>query len=281
MCSSAILPDHDFHRDLRITFTLFQSSRLVVDHIDNSPSFSPQQYQTHQDATSHKTTSTHPVTVQPSPLYPSIHVSCMAPECTEISLAVARFTSVTAARAREAREMHSVSIVSFGAELGRPSIRLMFNSSHNITIMMFRHQVCGIDCAPDLLDRELLVFLFLLQPKVLRFHMFDCDAPASESHLSIFALELRVEALVSCWPIRWPHLQSVPCCSILTLRCSVTQLSVLTTKLPRCVDQRASILQMSSASFSDNQQRQHRRVHQHDALFLLQRELPHGTCRVA
>ena len=78
-------------------------------------------------------TSIHPVTAQPSALYPSIHVSCMAPECTTISLAVARFTSVTAARAREAREMYSVSLVSFGAELGRPSIRLMFNSSHNIT----------------------------------------------------------------------------------------------------------------------------------------------------
>ena len=104
MCSSAILRDHDFHRDCRITFTLFQSLRLVVDHIDDSPSFPPQKYQTHQDATSH-TTDKHP----------------------------ARFTSVTAARAREDREMYSVSIVSFGAELGRPSMRLMFNSSHNIT----------------------------------------------------------------------------------------------------------------------------------------------------
>ena len=78
-------------------------------------------------------TSIHPVTVQPSALYPSIHVSCMAPESTAISLAVVRFTSVTAAKAREAREKYSVSIVSFGAELGRPLILLMFNSSHNIT----------------------------------------------------------------------------------------------------------------------------------------------------
>ena len=76
-------------------------------------------------------TSIHPVFDQPSALFSSIHVSCMAPECTEISLAVARFTSVTAARAREAREMHSVPSVRFGAELARP--RLMFNSSHNIT----------------------------------------------------------------------------------------------------------------------------------------------------
>ena len=78
-------------------------------------------------------TSIHPVTVQPSALYPSIHVSCMTPECTAISLAIARFTSVTAGRAREAREMYSVSIVNIEAELGRPSTRLMVNSSHNIT----------------------------------------------------------------------------------------------------------------------------------------------------
>ena len=75
-------------------------------------------------------TSFHPVFVQPSALLRSTF-SCMAPECTAISLAVARFTSVTAARAREAREMHSVPIVRFGAEHARP--RLMFNSSHNIT----------------------------------------------------------------------------------------------------------------------------------------------------
>ena len=48
-----------------------------------------------------------------------------------MSLGVARFTNVTAAKAREAREMYSVSIVSFISELGRPSIRLIFNSSHN------------------------------------------------------------------------------------------------------------------------------------------------------
>ena len=57
----------------------------------------------------------------------------MAPECTAISPAVARFTSVTTAKAREALEMYSMSIVNFGAELGRPSMRLMFNSSHDIT----------------------------------------------------------------------------------------------------------------------------------------------------
>ena len=131
MCSSAVLRDHDSHWDFRITFTLFQSLRLSVDHIDDSPSVSPQQYQTRQDATSHNTNK-HPSSYCPA-LHPSIHVSCMAPECPAISVTVARFTSVTAAKAREAREIYSVSIVSFGVELGRPSIRLMFNSSHHIT----------------------------------------------------------------------------------------------------------------------------------------------------
>ena len=40
---------------------------------------------------------------------------------------------VTVARACETREMCSVLVVSFGAEIGRPSIRFMFNSSHNNT----------------------------------------------------------------------------------------------------------------------------------------------------
>ena len=109
-------------------------------------------------------TSIHQVTVQPSALYPSIHVSCMAPECTAISLAVARFTSVAAAKAHDTCEMYSVAIVSLGAELCQPSTRLMFNSSHNINKtfpnQMFRYQVCGIDCASDLLNPELLAFSF-------------------------------------------------------------------------------------------------------------------------
>ena len=130
-------------------------------------------------------TSIHPVTVQPSALYPSIHVSCMAPECTAISLAVARFTSVTAAKAREARKMYSVSIVSFGAELGRPPIRLMFNSSHNITKRFpsrcFVIKSAGLTVPRIFSILTSWVLLFLLQPKVLRFHKLDCAAPASES----------------------------------------------------------------------------------------------------
>ena len=64
----------------------------------------------------------------------------------------------------------------------------MLNKSHNITerfpIKVFGHQVGGIDCATDLLDPELLVFLFLLQPEELRFHVFDGAAPTAESQTS-------------------------------------------------------------------------------------------------
>ena len=70
---------------------------------------------------------------QQSIRYPSIHVPCVASDFTADSFADARVTSVIDARARDAGEIHSVSIVSFGAELGRPSTCLMFNSSHNVT----------------------------------------------------------------------------------------------------------------------------------------------------
>ena len=42
MGSFAILRDHDSYRDIRITSTLFQSLRLIVDHIDDSRGFPPQ-----------------------------------------------------------------------------------------------------------------------------------------------------------------------------------------------------------------------------------------------
>ena len=106
MCSTAILCDHDSHRDFRVTFALLQSLCLIVDHIDDSPSFLHKSTKLVRIQQITITTSIHPVTVEPNALYPSIHVSCTAPECTAISLAVARFASVTAAKAREAREMY-------------------------------------------------------------------------------------------------------------------------------------------------------------------------------
>ena len=185
MYSSAILRGHDLHRDIRITFTLFQSLRLIVDLIDDSIRFPPQQYQTHQDATSHNTDE------HPSSCCPTICSLSIDPRFLHGSRFHSNFTrrcslyQCYSCQAREAREKYLVSIVSFGAELGRPFIRLMSQqfAQHHQTfpIQMFRHQVCGIDCASDLLDPELLVLLFLVQPKVLRFHMLDCVAPASES----------------------------------------------------------------------------------------------------
>ena len=87
-------------------------------------------------------------------------------ESTWISPAAACGATVIAAKARDAREMYSVSNVSFEAELGRPPMRLRLNKPHNIvltlSIQVCRHQINGIDRATDLLDPELLVFLFLL-----------------------------------------------------------------------------------------------------------------------
>ena len=55
------------------------------------------------------TTVIHPAAVQWSTLSSSIHVSCSIPEGTAISLSAAWRTSVTASRARDAREMSTVS----------------------------------------------------------------------------------------------------------------------------------------------------------------------------
>ena len=74
-------------------------------------------------------------------------------------------------------------------------------------------------------------------------------SPRAAAACPRFVREPRVPALVSCWPNRWPHTRSVPCCSAPIPRCSVTPLFVSTIKLPRCVDRRASILRMSSVMF--------------------------------
>ena len=97
--------------------------------------------------------------------------------------------------------------------------------------------------------------------------------------LSRFAREPRVPALVSCWPTRWPHSHSVPSCGTLIPRWSVSPLSVTTTKLSSCVDQRAGTLQMSSVLFSCNLLRQNQRVHRSSRCSLRSAagELPNGT----
>ena len=60
----------------------------------------------------------HPAVVQQSASL--IHSTPSDPEDTAISFAAACLTSVIAAKARYARVMYCVSIVSFGAELGHP-----------------------------------------------------------------------------------------------------------------------------------------------------------------
>ena len=54
---------------------------------------------------------------------------------------------------------------------------------HALPIQVFRHHVSGIDRATDLLDRELFVFLFLVQPEVLCFHVFDGVTTTAQSQL--------------------------------------------------------------------------------------------------
>ena len=70
-------------------------------------------------ADTHKIATDHDIHGYPLALTPSINVSCSIPEGTAISQAAACRTSVIAARARDAREMYPVSIVSFGSDFGR------------------------------------------------------------------------------------------------------------------------------------------------------------------
>ena len=173
------------------------------------------------------------------------HPSRSIPEGTAISHAAACFTSLIAAMAHAAREMYSVSRVSFVAELGRPLMCLMLNKSHNIVKRL--PSKCFVMISTGLIVPRifpiliLLFFLFLLQPEVLRLHVFDGAAPTGsicpDSYVSF------VSQLVLCWPTRWPHSHSVPCCTILTRRCSVTQPS------PSDVDRR--VLGQLAASASE------------------------------
>ena len=122
----------------------------------------------------------HPALVQQS--IPSIPSPLFEPENTKISLAAACLTSVIAARCRGARVMYSVSIVSFGAEFGRPLMCLMLNKTQQyqtLSIHMLRHHVSGTSCATDLFDPE---------PDVLGFHLFDGRAnPRTATSIQIRA----------------------------------------------------------------------------------------------
>ena len=118
---------------------------------------------------------------------------------------------------------------------------LTLSKSHNIT-KRFPSRCFVIRSAGLTVPRMFSIlsswFFFLRQPRVLCLHVFDGASPAEEGQPSCCcsvcpAREPRVPTLVSCWPTRWPHSHSVPCCGTLIPRCSVTQLSVSTTKLPR------------------------------------------------
>ena len=159
-----------------------------------------------------------------------------------ISPAAACRTLVITARARDAREMYSVSNVSFGAELGRPPMRLRLNKPHNIvltlSIQVCRHQISGIDRATDLLDP--LVFLSAALQKS---QPSRCCTICPDSYVSL------VSQLLYCIGQRWPHSHRIPCCSILARRCSVTPPPISTTRWPRCVDRCASCSQVLNVVF--------------------------------
>ena len=115
-----------------MTFIGIAGSRLPSSRVCVSSS-TVSTYQTHQDAISrnaHKHPSSHCPAICSVSIDPrSLHGSRMHSDFTR-RCSLYKWYSC---QGREAREMYLVSIVSFGAELGRPSIRLMFNSSHNIT----------------------------------------------------------------------------------------------------------------------------------------------------
>ena len=62
----------------------------------------------------------------------------------DTSVAAVRRTSKIAARARDAREMYSVSRVSFGAELGRPPMCLRLNKLHSVVRRLPSSLVGGV-----------------------------------------------------------------------------------------------------------------------------------------
>ena len=96
----------------------------------------------------------HPALVQQSA--PLIHTTLSDQEDTASSFAAACFTCVIAARARDARVIYSVSIVSFGAELGRPLTCLTFNSAHSVVkrfpFRCFVIRSAGLTVQTDLLN---------------------------------------------------------------------------------------------------------------------------------
>ena len=145
-------------------------------------------------------------------------------------------TNVIAARARDAREVYSVSIVCFGAEFGRPLMCLMFSESHNITkrfpFRCFVINSAGLTVPLIFSILSSWFFLFLLQPKVLCLHVFYGAAPAAESQPSCCCSVCPDPhvSLVSQFSYRVGQPDGLTrtayhaCCRTLIPRCSVTPL---------------------------------------------------------
>ena len=125
---------HDSHRDFRITFALFQSLRLVGDHIDDSPSISPQEYQTNQEATSHNTqqASIQLLSVQLLYIHRSTFLAWLqnARRFHSPLLALPALQLPGLVRLVRLVRCTQCQSSSFGAELDRPSIRLRVNCWH-------------------------------------------------------------------------------------------------------------------------------------------------------
>ena len=147
-----------------------------------------------------------------------------------------------AARTRDVRVMHSASSANCGADPGRPLICLIPSRSHSIVMR--------------------LPSLFLLQPEVLRLHVFACSTSAAEGQSSCGCIRPgSYRNFVSQLPHRIAQPNGLactakPCCGILTRRCSTTPLSVLTTRSQVYVVRSSEALQMLSVRFSCIQLRQ-------------------------
>ena len=125
---------------------------------------------------------------------------------------------------------------SSGAALDRSLMWLMLNKLHNI-VRRFPSRCFVIKSAGLIVPRifSILGFLFcfsLLQPRVLRFHVFDGSNQFRCGEPALVLLQRR--AHVSCWPVLWLPLHSEPCCSTLIRRCSLTPPSASTTTSSTC-----------------------------------------------
>ena len=164
---------HPSSRRVCVSLLTVSATRPTFHHTDTRPTRMQQAM---------NTTVIHPAAVQWSALTLSVHVSWSTPKAPAMSLAAACRTSVSAVKARDAREMHSVSTVSFGAAFGRPLMRLMLNKSHSI-ITRFPSRCFVIKSAGLTVPRIFSILssmVLLCLPDVLRLHVFDGAAPAAE-----------------------------------------------------------------------------------------------------